>query len=80
MQQYVLPGCMICLIQCKARFFFICWITLPANLKNWDLKKKRILPDTTAKLFVFGLIRNHQENNYFEISLSFVKLCKIYDK
>ena len=21
--------------------FFICWITLPADLKNWDLKKKK---------------------------------------
>ena len=51
------------------RDFFICWIMLPADLKNWDLKKKekkRILPYTTAKLFIFGLIKNHQENNYFK--------------
>ena len=43
------------------RDFFICWITLPADLKNWDFKKKkkRILPDTTTKLFVFGIFRNH---------------------
>ena len=43
-------------------------------------KKRRILPDTTVKLFVFCLIRNYQENNYFETSLSFGKLCKNYDK
>ena len=43
-------------------------------------KKKRILPDTTEKLFIFGLIRNHWENNYFETSLSFGKLRKNYNK
>ena len=21
--------------------FFVCWITLPADLKNWDFKKKK---------------------------------------
>ena len=43
-------------------------------------KKKRILPDTTTKLLVFGIIRNHRENNYFKILLSFGKQCKSYDK
>ena len=43
-------------------------------------KKKRILHDITMKLFVFGVIRNHGENNFFETSLSFGKLCKNYDK
>ena len=62
--------------------FFICWITLPTDLKNWNFKKrkKKILPDTTMKLFIFGLNRNHQESNYFETSLSFSKLHKNYDK
>ena len=62
---------------------FICCIMLPADLKNCDFKKKqkkRILPDTTAKLFIFGLIRNHHENNYLKTSLGFGKLCKDYHK
>ena len=41
-------------------------------------KKRRTLPDITTKLFVFGLFRNHQENNYLETSLG--KLHKNYDK
>ena len=53
--------------------FFICWITLPADLKNWDFKN-------TRKLLIFGVVRNHKENNYFETSLSFGKQCKNYDK
>ena len=58
--------------------FFIYWITLPADLKNCDFKKKKkkILPDTTMKLSVFCLIRNCRENNCFETSLSFNKLHK----
>ena len=38
------------------------------------------MPDTTAKLFVFGIIRNHGENYYFKTPLSFSKLCKKYDE
>ena len=48
----------------KRRHFLICWLMLPADLKNRDFKKKkkkkkRILPDTTAKLFIFVLTRSH---------------------
>ena len=65
-------------IDCLGETFFVCWITLPADLKNWDFirKERSILPDTTVKSFVSGVIRNHQENNYFETSLSFGKLGK----
>ena len=63
--------------------FFIGWITLPTDLKNWDFqkkKKKTILPNIATKLLVFGVIGNHFENYYFETSLRFSKLCKNYDK
>ena len=43
-------------------------------------KKKGILPNITAKLFVFGVIGNHFGNYYIEASLRFGKLCKHYDK
>ena len=38
-------------------------------------KKKSILPNITAKLFVLSVIGYHCENYYFETSLSFGKLC-----
>ena len=60
--------------------FFSCWDYVTGDLKNWDFKKKRTLPHTTMKLFVFDIIRNHRENNYLETSLSFNKLHKNYDK
>ena len=55
---------------------------LSAYLKNCDFKKKKrqILPDITTKLFLFGVIRNLQENDYFETLLSFIKLCKNLEK
>ena len=43
------------LIQTEGETFFICWILLPADLKNWDFqkkKKKKILPDITTKFLV----------------------------
>ena len=39
--------------------FFICLITLPANLKNWDFKKGSILPATVGKMFVFVVLKDH---------------------
>ena len=36
------------------RDFFICWITLPADLKNWDLKKKK----NTQKGFCLTPLQN----------------------
>ena len=45
--------------------------------ENWDLKKrKRILPDTTAKLFVLGFIRNYQEN-ILELNSALINYVKI---
>ena len=45
------------------RDFSICWITLPADLKNWDFQKKKekeiILPYTFEKLDVFGFLKVH---------------------
>ena len=41
---------------------FICWITLPADLKNWDFekkKKKKKLPDTIEKMLVFGNVKDY---------------------
>ena len=62
-------------------FFLFCWITLATNLQNWNFKKKKKnLPNITAKLLVFSVIGNHFENYYFEMSLRFSKLCKNYDK
>ena len=29
--------------------FFICWITLPTDLKNWDLEKKNWFTDKLAR-------------------------------
>ena len=40
-----------------------------------EFQKKEML-----KLFIFGVTRNHQENKYFETSLSFGELCKYCDK
>ena len=63
-------------------FYLLDYVT--ADLKNCDFKKKKKkkkdFPDTTSKLFVFGIIRNHPESNYFKTSVSFSKLGKIYDK
>ena len=56
----------------KARLFYLLGLRYPP--------KEKILPDTAAKLFAFGVIRNHQENNYFKTTPSFGELCKNYDK
>ena len=39
--------------------------------------KKRILPDITVKLFVFGVVRNRQEICYFETLFNIVNYIKI---
>ena len=60
--------------------FFICWITLPADLKNWDFKKKpkRILLLTIKKLR-FWFYQSLIEKSYdFETSLNCGKIGKDY--
>ena len=66
----------------KARLFLFVGLHYPTIWKIGisKKKKKRIFPDTTAKLFVFGLIRNCWENNYFKTPLSFGKPHKNCDK
>ena len=64
-------------------FYLLDYVTHRSEKLGFQKKKKKkmILPDTTVKLFIFGLIRNHQENIYFETSLSFGKLrknCGVY--
>ena len=51
-------------------FYLLDYVTRRPDKLGFHKKKERILPDITTKLFIFGLIRNHQENNYFETSLS----------
>ena len=54
--------------------FFICWITLPADLKNLDFKKReRILPVTIKKLHVFWI---HQIDKIITLKLLNVGLKK----
>ena len=67
----------------------LCLITLPADLKNYDFKKKKknkILPDTTGKILASGIIKNackivigSEEIYFFETSINFDKRCENYD-
>ena len=41
--------------------------------------ERKILPEITVKLFVYGVVRNLRENYYFETIHSFIKLHKNYD-
>ena len=65
----------------KISFYLLDYVT--RRSEKLEFQKKGggggILPDTTAKLFVFGVIRN-QKVNYFETSVSLGKLHKNYDK
>ena len=51
-------------------FFFI------GRSENLRFPNNRILPDITAKLFVFGFVRNLRKDYYFETLVRFVKLHK----
>ena len=55
------------------RDFFICWITLPADLKNLYFEKMEggFCPAPMQSCLFLGIIRKHQENNYFKTSPSF---------
>ena len=66
------------IVHVRALFYLLDYVTHRSEKLGFQKKKKkkRILHDTTAKLFVFGIIRNHQENNYFKTSLNIGKLCK----
>ena len=61
-------------------FYLLDYVTSQSEKLEFQKTRKRILPDITAKLLVFGIIRNHRENVYFETSLSFGKLYKNYNK
>ena len=54
---------------------FLCWITLPADIQNWDFAWISFY-----FFFFFAIIRNYRENNYFKTLLRFGKLCKYDDK
>ena len=48
-------------------FILFVEITLPADVKNSDLQKKRkkkILSDTTGKMLVFSVIKDHYKNGF----------------
>ena len=55
-------------------FYLLDYVTHRSEKSNF--KKKWVLPNITAKLFVFGIIGNHFDYYYFETSLRFGKLCK----
>ena len=57
------------------------YVTLPADLKNCDFEenKKRVLPNTTGKILVFGIIKDDckllTETEQIYLFICFLKHC-----
>ena len=73
-------SCRLKSVRKASLFYLLDYVTRQSEKSRFQKKikiKKDFLPDITAKLFVFGVIRNlWGKNYYFETLLSFVKLCK----